>query len=59
MCPREPQQKNRVHEIHSQHELIPMVLRLDCGHSFELCKSCIDHGFSSMMSDGIDFITKT
>ena len=37
------------------HELgydIPIVLHLDHGSSFELCKDCIDSGFSSVMIDG-------
>jgi len=38
-------------EIHPQHKLIPIVLHLDHGDSFELCKSCIEHGFSSVMID--------
>ena len=29
-----------------------IVLHLDHGDSFELCKSCIDNGFSSVMIDG-------
>ena len=29
-----------------------IVLHLDHGDSFELCKSCIDTGFSSVMIDG-------
>ena len=31
---------------------IPVVLHLDHGNSFELCKDCIDMGFSSVMIDG-------
>ena len=31
---------------------IPIVLHLDHGNSFELCKSCIEMGFSSVMIDG-------
>lgn len=31
---------------------IPVCLHLDHGDSFELCKSCIDSGFSSVMIDG-------
>ena len=34
---------------------IPIVLHLDHGNSFELCKSCIDMGFSSVMIDGSHF----
>ncbi|OHS99450.1 Fructose-bisphosphate aldolase [Tritrichomonas foetus] len=39
-------------EIHPEHKLIPIVLHLDHGDSFELCKSCIEAGFSSVMIDG-------
>jgi fructose-bisphosphate aldolase class II len=31
---------------------IPITLHLDHGDSFELCKACIDSGFSSVMIDG-------
>lgn len=31
---------------------IPIVLHLDHGDSFELCQSCIEMGFSSVMIDG-------
>ena len=31
---------------------IPIVLHLDHGDTFELCKDCIDMGFSSVMIDG-------
>ncbi|OGR32053.1 MAG: fructose-1,6-bisphosphate aldolase, class II [Desulfuromonadales bacterium GWD2_61_12] len=31
---------------------IPICLHLDHGDSFELCKNCIDNGFSSVMIDG-------
>lgn len=31
---------------------IPVALHLDHGDSFELCKDCIDSGFSSVMIDG-------
>ena len=31
---------------------IPIVLHLDHGSSFELCKECIDNGFSSVMIGG-------
>jgi len=33
-------------------EDLPIVLHLDHGDSFELCKSCIDGGFTSVMIDG-------
>ena len=31
---------------------IPIALHLDHGDTFELCKSCIEYGFSSVMIDG-------
>ena len=31
---------------------VPMALHLDRGTSFELCKACIDGGFTSVMFDG-------
>jgi fructose-bisphosphate aldolase class II len=31
---------------------IPIVMHLDHGDNFDLCKSCIDSGFSSVMIDG-------
>lgn len=31
---------------------IPMALHLDHGNSFEICKNCIDSGFTSVMIDG-------
>ncbi len=31
---------------------LPIVLHLDHGDSFELCKTCIDEGFTSVMIDG-------
>src|SRR5574344_1436922 len=31
---------------------IPIALHLDHGDSFELCKDCIDGGFTSVMIDG-------
>jgi fructose-bisphosphate aldolase class II len=31
---------------------VPIVLHLDHGNTFELCKSCIEYGFSSVMIDG-------
>ena len=31
---------------------IPICLHLDHGDTFEVCKSCIDNGFSSVMIDG-------
>ena len=34
---------------------IPIVLHLDHGDTFDLCKSCIESGFSSVMIDGSHF----
>jgi len=34
---------------------IPIVLHLDHGGDFEICKECIDNGFSSVMIDGSHF----
>lgn len=34
---------------------IPIALNLDHGSSFELCKDCIESGFSSVMIDGSHF----
>ncbi|WBY63741.1 MAG: Fructose-1,6-bisphosphate aldolase, class II [Thermocaproicibacter melissae] len=34
------------------HPEIPIVLHLDHGASFEVCKDCIDDGFTSVMFDG-------
>src|SRR5438477_1834844 len=31
---------------------IPIAIHLDHGDSFELCKECIDEGFTSVMIDG-------
>ncbi len=31
---------------------VPVALHLDHGDTFELCKSCIEYGFSSVMIDG-------
>ena len=35
-----------------QETTVPIALHLDHGDSFELCKSCIDGGFTSVMIDG-------
>ncbi len=37
---------------------IPMVLHLDHGDSFEICKEVIDQGFNSVMIDGSHFPLK-
>ena len=34
-----------------EHPEIPMALHLDHGDTFELCKDCVDGGFSSVMID--------
>jgi fructose-bisphosphate aldolase class II len=31
---------------------LPIAVHLDHGDSFDTCKSCVDHGFSSVMIDG-------
>lgn len=38
--------------VRAQGSNIPIVLHLDHGDSFELCKACIENGFSSVMIDG-------
>lgn len=38
--------------VRSQGSKIPIVLHLDHGDTFELCKACIENGFSSVMIDG-------
>ena len=44
--------KGAVEFVRSKGSNIPLVMHLDHGDSFELCKSCIDSGFSSVMIDG-------
>lgn len=39
-------------ELNNGGAAIPIALHLDHGDTFELCKSCIDMGFSSVMIDG-------
>jgi fructose-bisphosphate aldolase class II len=41
-----------VQMVKAQGTVIPIALHLDHGDSFELAKSCIDSGFSSVMLDG-------
>ena len=41
-----------VEYVRSKNSNIPIVLHLDHGDSFELCKACIENGFSSVMIDG-------
>lgn len=36
----------------TEHPDIPIVLHLDHGASFDICKDCIDGGFTSVMFDG-------
>ncbi len=43
--------KNLVKAADSESQ-IPIALHLDHGNSFELCKDCIDSGFTSVMIDG-------
>ncbi len=42
----------KTHAAAKQLKPIPIALHLDHGDTFELCKSCIDSGFSSVMIDG-------
>lgn len=42
----------KVHAKEKGLKEIPIALHLDHGDTFELCKSCIDSGFSSVMIDG-------
>ncbi|MDR0722431.1 MAG: class II fructose-1,6-bisphosphate aldolase [Treponema sp.] len=44
--------KGAVEYAHELGYAIPIVLHLDHGDSFELCKDCIETGFSSVMIDG-------
>ena len=44
--------KGAIEYIGSKGSHIPVVLHLDHGDSFELCKQCIEGGFSSVMIDG-------
>jgi fructose-bisphosphate aldolase class II len=44
--------KGAVEYAHELGHDIPIVLHLDHGDSFELCKDCIETGFSSVMIDG-------
>ncbi|MFW5856473.1 MAG: class II fructose-bisphosphate aldolase [Planctomycetota bacterium] len=39
-------------EVHGDDRGIPIALNLDHGDSFELCKDCIEYGFSNVMIDG-------
>ncbi len=39
-------------ELQKDGKSIPIALHLDHGGDFEICKSCIDMGFSSVMYDG-------
>ena len=44
--------KGAVEYAHELGHDIPIVLHLDHGDSFELCKDCVETGFSSVMIDG-------
>jgi fructose-bisphosphate aldolase, class II len=44
--------KGAVEYAHELGKYIPIVLHLDHGSDFEVCKQCIDNGFSSVMIDG-------
>ncbi len=45
----------KIIEATLQFSNIPLVLHLDHGDSFALCKECIDEGYSSVMIDGSSF----
>ncbi|MGL4721799.1 MAG: class II fructose-1,6-bisphosphate aldolase [Desulfovibrionaceae bacterium] len=38
-----------------EYPLVPIVLHLDHGQDFQICKECIDAGFTSVMIDGSHF----
>lgn len=44
--------KHLVQAAVETHPSVPVVLHLDHGADFEICKQCIDSGFSSIMIDG-------
>ncbi|MFH1874148.1 MAG: class II fructose-bisphosphate aldolase [Pseudomonadota bacterium] len=46
------QMARELEKKHGCDQEIPIALHLDHGDTFELCKSCIDSGFSSVMIDG-------
>jgi fructose-bisphosphate aldolase class II len=39
-------------EIDPEHKGVPISLNLDHGANFEICKACVDNGFSNVMIDG-------
>nr|BAN40604.1 fructose-bisphosphate aldolase, putative [Entamoeba invadens] len=39
-------------ELDPEHKGIPISLNLDHGADFEICKACVDNGFSNVMIDG-------
>lgn len=41
-----------VEAANDEHPDIPIVLHLDHGPSYEVCKECVDDGFTSVMFDG-------
>jgi fructose-bisphosphate aldolase class II len=47
--------KGAMEFVRSSEHPIPVALNLDHGDSFELCASCIEDGFSSVMIDGSAF----
>lgn len=44
--------KGAVEIVEESGAKVPVALHLDHGSDFELCKSCVDSGFSSVMIDG-------
>ena len=47
-----------VEAVTMQYKDIPVALHLDHGADFEMCKSCIDGGFTSVMIDGSQYSFK-
>ena len=44
--------RGAIEYLQATHMNIPVALHLDHGDSYEICVSCIEHGFSSVMIDG-------
>lgn len=52
MMKREAKARKSFGKLRTKLKPIPIVLHLDHGADFAICKSCIDNGFSSVMIDG-------
>ena len=44
--------KHLIQAAAEEHPEVPLALHLDHGEDFEICKACIDGGFTSVMIDG-------